>query len=214
MKALLTPILFMLSFGAGAQTGAITGAEPAPIHRFQHSFGPGTRLLSFGMGLPNLYRINYNVPDGYSHVKTTGFGPLYARFEIAASDNIGISPAFGYGTFHYSYFGWAYHPGYQEPVIYYDDVNTMNLSLVANLHFNRWINNPRLDVYAGGGVAMNYLRCRYGNIPPYKTPESKTSFTPAGKLGARYYTTPIVGLFAEAGYDGLSVVNLGFSVRF
>ena len=170
-------------------------------------FNSKTRIISFGLGVPNLYRINYDEPPGYAHVKTTGFGPIYAKFEIAATGNIGIVPAFGYSTFHYSY---------QDPlrIIYYDDVNTINLSLSGNYHFKKLFSNPRVDFYAGLGIAMNYLRSLYGNIPPYKQPESKTYFKPCGRIGMRYYIDPIFGLYAEGGYDGLSILQLGLSVKF
>ncbi len=185
-----------------------------PRKQLTNSFDHKTRIFSFALGFPNLYRVDYEEPAGYTHIKTTGFGPIYAKFEIAATDAIGIVPAFGYSTFHYSYYGWAYFPGYQQQVIYYDDVNTLHLSLSANYHFNQWITNPHIDLYAGVGIAMNYLRYRYGNIPPYREPESKTQFRPLGRVGLRYYFDATFGVFAEAGYDGFSVGQLGISVRF
>ncbi len=213
MKALLSSLLLIACFQAAR---AQTPPEHAATVRkgYSASFSKGSKIISFGMGFPNLYRISYKEPEGYTHIKTTGFGPLYAKFEIAIADNIGLNPSFGYGTFHYSYFGLAYHPGYTEQVIYYDDVNTLSLALTANFHLKSLITNPKLDVYFGGGFAMNYLKYRYGNIPPYKEPETKTKFVPAARVGVRYYFDPILGAFAEAGYDGLSVLQLGLSVRF
>jgi hypothetical protein len=170
-------------------------------------FGNNTKIISFGIGFPNLYRSSYNEPAGYTHIKTTGFGPFYAKLEFAAFKNVGLVTSFSYSTFHYSYFG---RPG----IIYYDDVNTLSFSLSGNYHFSNWITNPRLDVYAGGGLAVDYQKYTYGNIPPYRSPEHKAHIYPLLRGGARYYLDNIFGLYGEAGYDGLSVVQLGFSVRF
>jgi hypothetical protein len=176
---------------------------------FSSSFNSNSKIVSFGMGFPNLYRLNYQEPYGYTHIKTTGFGPFYAKFEFGAFDHVGLVASYAYSTFHYSYFGAG-----QQQVIHYDDVNAMSLSLSANYHFNKWITNPRLDVYAGAGVAANYVRTRYGNIPPFRERESQSEMFPVGRIGARYYIDPIFGLYGEAGFDGLSVIQLGFSVKF
>lgn len=215
MKPYTWLVLLFLTFSlpVNAQTEAEEDESGDPVPKFR-PFNGNTKIISFSMGFPNLYRTGYDEPAGYTHLKTTGFGPLFAKLEIGAWDAIGIVPSFGYSTFHYSYYGWAYFGGYKQQVVYYDDVNTINLSLAANYHFKKWITQPRLDVYAGGGLCMNYLRYRYGNIPPYKEPNAKTVFYPIGHLGARYYIDPIFGLSAEGGYDGLSILQLGFSVRF
>ena len=211
---LITTLLFFL-IGPCSLLGQEKGDEAAVSNadRFTSSFDSHTRLVSFGIGFPNLYRINYNEPTGYTHIKTSGFGPFYAKFEFAAMPHLGLAASFAYSTFHYSYYGLAYFLAPQQ-VIYYDDVNTLNISLSDNYHFNRWIKNPRLDAYAGLGLSANYLRSRYGNIPPYRVPDSRAEMFPLVRAGARYYFDPIFSLYGEAGYDGLSVVQLGFSVKF
>jgi hypothetical protein len=203
MRPFLTLILFIGFTVAGyAQEQSEAGQGTV-----SSSFSTNTKIISFGIGFPNLYRTGYNEPSGYTHIKTTGFGPFYAKLEFAAFKNVGLVTSFSYSTFHYSYFG---RPG----IIYYDDVNTLSFSLSGNYHFSNWITNPRLDVYAGGGLAVDYQKYTYGNIPPYKSPEHKAHIYPLVRGGARYYLDNIFGLYGEAGYDGLSVIQLGFSVRF
>lgn len=203
MRPFLTLMLFISFIVSGyAQEQSEAG------HKIVSSgFGNNTKIISFGIGFPNLYRSSYNEPAGYTHIKTTGFGPFYAKLEFSAFKNFGLVTSFAYGTFHYSYFG---RPG----IIYYDDINTLALSLSGNYHFANLITNPKLDIYAGTGLSVDYQKYTYGNIPPYRSPEHKAHIYPVLRAGARYYLDNIFGLYGEAGYDGLSVVQLGFSVRF
>jgi hypothetical protein len=207
MKPLLI-ILFLIS--ASIADGQVDVISDKTYATYSNSFDQHTQIISFGFGLPNLYRMQYEEPVGYHHVKTTGFGPVYFKFEFAGFKNVGLQASYAYSTFHYSYDGGT---GQAQP-IFYDDVNAMNLTLSGNYHFGQWIANPRLDLYAGAGVCISYLRYRYGNIPPYKEPSSKAGFLPVGRVGIRYYINPILSFYLEAGYDGLSIIQPGFSVRF
>jgi hypothetical protein len=214
MKPLLiTLLLFIINPFAKSQE-AETGKRIDYSGRFTTSFDRHTKIISFGLGFPNLYRIRHDEPAGYTHIKTSGFGPFYAKVEFAAMRNLGLVSSFAYSTYHYSYYGLAIFPPGPQQVIYYDDVNTLNISFSANYHFSNSIKNPKLDTYAGLGLSANYLRSRYGNIPPYREPDSRAEIFPLFRVGARYYFDPILGLYGEAGYDGLSIVQLGFSVRF
>jgi hypothetical protein len=211
--AFLTLLLVLSVVVAGAQEVPVPVVGKTP-QGFDKQFDSRTKLLSFGLGFPNLHRISYNEPKGYTHIKTSGFGPFYARFEFAAFQNLGLAASFAYSTFHYSYYGLSSFPSGPQQVIFYDDVNTLNISLSANYHFGKWITNPRLDAYAGLGLSASYLKSRYGNIPPYRSPETNAEIYPLVRAGARYYLNPIFSLYGEAGYDGLSIIQLGFSVKF
>lgn len=211
MKKLIVIILFFSSHTyLLAQEKVKKSITPSP------SFHIKTKIISFGLGFPNLHRTSYDEPKGYTHLKTTGFGPFIAKFEYGISNQLGLVASYGYGTFHYSYYGLAYYPPPTPPqqVIFSDDVNVMNVSISCNYHFSKWVTNPKLDVYAGGGIGLNYFQYRYGNIPPYKPKESKVSLVPVGRIGVRYYLDNTLGVFTECGYDGISVIQLGFSVRF
>jgi len=202
MKPCITVLVFLgFSLTVAAQKNDSKNAVPGT------SYSSGAKIISLGIGFPNLHRIRYETPAGYTHLKTTGFGPVYARFEYAAFDKVGLVASLSYSTFHYAYYG------YSPSVIHYDDANTATFSLSGNYHFTRWITNPHLDTYAGVGLSVDYQRQVFGNIPPYKSPETKAYLHPVLRAGARYYLDPGFGLFGEAGYDGLSVVQLGFSVR-
>jgi hypothetical protein len=214
MKPALVTLLAILFFHVAEAQETPVIPEIKTLELYDTRFTSNTKLISFGLGFPNLYRIRYDEPAGYTHIKTSGFGPFYAKFEFAAMENIGLAASFAYSTFHYSYYGLASFPFGQQQIIYYDDVNTLNLSLSGNYHFGKWISNPRLDAYAGLGLSANYLKSRYGNIPPYRVPDSRAEIFPLVRAGARYYLTPIFSLYGEAGYDGLSIVQLGFSVKF
>lgn len=205
MKPFFIFTLLLFSLRSAAQTeqkAEETGIKSKP------AFSINTKIVSFGIGFPNLYRMNYDEPSGFTHLKTSGFGPLYAKFEVGAFDHVGLVVSFGYSTFHYSYYG------YSPQVVHYDDVNTLSLGFSGNYHFTKWIKNPKLDLYAGAGVAVDYQKLVYGNIPPFKEPERKAHIYPVVRAGARYYLDRSFGVFAEGGYDGLSLAQLGFSVRF
>lgn len=213
--------IFIITILLLSATIVVNAQEIAAVKRnntstFSPSFTNKTKIISFGLGFPNLYRIKYDEPAGYTHLKTSGFGPFCAKLEFGAFDNLGLVTSFGYSTFHYSYYDFAYYPAPTPPqeVIYYDDVNILNLSFSANYHFNKWIKVNRLDTYAGAGLGVDYFQYRYGNIPPYRERESKAAIFPVGRVGARYYFDKTLSLYGETGYDGISIIQLGFSVKF
>src|SRR5690606_28213338 len=130
-----------------------------------------------------------------------GFGPVYAKYEHGIMDEIGLGGyiAAGFGN----YFHGANHK-----------INVFGISaaFLGYYHFNKLIPVSKLDVYAGVGVGFRSLayQAKSGNWEP----ENRFSALPVFKVGARWYFTQSFGVYAESGYDNMSSVNLGITLRF
>jgi hypothetical protein len=158
------------------------------------SFSKNTGILSFGLGFPNLINNSYN--------NFGGFGPVYAKYEHGIMDEISIGGylAAGFGNYRY---GWNSYK-----------VNVFGFSgaVLGYYHFNKLIPVSKLDVYAGIGFGFRSLAYKTdnGNFEP------DNDFDPLfiAKVGARWYFTQSFAVYAESGYDKMSSVNLGVSLRF
>lgn len=148
------------------------------------SFSKSASLLSIGIGVPNAY--------GYYNVSLP---PVYVKYEHGITDEIGIGILGGLGMGSYKFAGDKYT--YLETTI----------GALGYYHFNKLIPVSKLDVYAGVGIGLNIRDDNYAN-------SNSTNAVILGKAGARYYFNPKFAVYAEAGYDNLSPVNAGITLKF
>lgn len=162
------------------------------------SFHKGDNVVSFGLGLGRVYMNNVSTLGTYSW----GLPTMYAKYEYGIMDEISIGGRVGMGTGRYKY------------------MNTraksfgMSMAALGYYHFNKLIPVSKLDVYAGAGLGFvyrSYERFDSGNFL-YTT--NDFSVLPVFVVGARWYFTETFGVYGESGYDGLSSVNLGISLKF
>ena len=148
------------------------------------SFSKSTGLLSFGIGVPDVYG-NYRV----------SLPPLYIKYEHGITDEIGIGFLGGVGTGSYKFANDRY--SYVETT----------LAAMGYYHFNKLIPVSKLDVYAGVGVGVNIISDNFADA-------TDAVPVILGKAGARYYFSPKFAVYAEVGYDNLSPANAGITLRF
>jgi len=88
-------------------------------------------------------------------------------------------------------------------------------------HFNLGI--KKLDPYlSAGGIVLFAIATgtdtdNFEGHPLYinrPKAQSKIGFIPALSAGVRYFVTPVIGLFAELGWNDLALVNIGVSYKF
>jgi len=79
----------------------------------------------------------------------------------------------------------------------------------AAWHFNFV---PNLDTYAG--LALGYIIYSYGGDWGTYLPPATGIFDYGAFAGVRYFFTGIIGVYAEAGYSGLTFVSAGLSLKF
>jgi len=159
------------------------------------SFDKSTSIISLGYGIPNVPTNDFS---GVSSNRAA-FGPIYGKYEHGfLRDEIGLGGqiAFSFGRVKYA--------------SYVNHVNAFDMGVLGFYHFNKLIPVESLDVYAGLGFTVRTVS--------YSLDSGYGSYTDTGvygaiRVGARYYVKPKLGLFADLGYDNMSVLNLGVTFR-
>ena len=64
-----------------------------------------------------------------------------------------------------------------------------------------------MDVYAGAGLAFKSVGYSENGF------NDDATVTVPFKVGIRYYIKPKFAFYAESGYDGMSAVNLGITLK-
>jgi len=167
------------------------------------SFSKNTGLLSFGLGFPNRSGTGYDYWGG--NERRFGIGPGYIKYEHGIIDEVGIG---GYIA------GAASRYKYGPDRRYTDHVFSVSLGVMGFYHFNKLIPVRQLDVYAGAGLGIRQRTFTYDDDFINEDSDSDFDAMPLIKVGARYYFTRVFGVYAEGGYDNMSDVNLGITLRF
>lgn len=164
--------------------------------------------------MPNKYRSNYTYPTGFRQGTISGFMPVYGRVEYAVSRKVSIGAMLVYDVFYNNYYQLYYGNGNTFSRNRKDKVRLFNYGLAGWYHFGSIIPVKNLDVYAGLGLTLNKIT--HSSLPQgdstVATKENTAS--PYLKAGARYFISRSASVFADAGYDNHTIVNIGFSCRF
>ncbi len=157
------------------------------------SYDQNTMLLSFGLGFPNV-AVSYN---GLS-----GFPPLYAKFEHGfLRDEVGLGGyvSTGFGSVNY-YNGNNYD----------NNFTAFSFGVLGYYHFNKLIPIEQMDVYAGAGLGFRAVSYNGNDVYVYDNDNDVIGIV---KVGIRYYIKPKFAFYAESGYDGMSSINLGITLK-
>lgn len=190
--------IFLLVLGCAMATG-IAGAQNRTAR--VDSFERGDVVLNLGVGLGNMV---------YSNGYTNKVPPISLSGEYAMTSGlfkngrggIGLGAYVGYTGAKYRAFndidaGWRYH--------------NLILGVRGALHY-QFVN--RLDTYLGLFLGYNItMTSEYGKFATKPSAPSNGGFEFAFYVGARYYMTRRLAVFAEVGY-GLATVNLGLAYKF
>ncbi|NJM24430.1 MAG: porin family protein [Bacteroidia bacterium] len=200
MKNLRVLLVFaLLAFGSAAmaQNGRSFYNSPYKT-RNSGSFDKSTGLLTFSYGFPNVPVRGYSYA-GFGGPDRLGFGPVYVKYEHGLLDEVGIGgqAAFAVGKVDY---------GADEA-----NITAFHFAVLGYYHFNKLIPIKVLDVYAGTGLAFRSRAVNWDNDADLD--DSSTRVYVPFKVGARWYFKPRLGLYLEAGYDDMSDVNLGITLR-
>lgn len=197
----LTCILLLTLAGSVQAQNARSFYKTSYKSRNSGSFSARSGLLSFGIGFPNRSGAGYDWDND-----RLGFGPLYVKYEHGILDELGIG---GYVA------AAASRHKYGPNDRYTDKVFSVSIGAMAYYHFNKLIPVRKLDVYAGAGIGGRQLSYSYDNDwAGTRYEDSEFDVIPLFKVGARYYFTKMFGVYGEGGYDDMSDVNLGITLRF
>ncbi len=200
VSALACLMLLILAQPVQAQNGRAF-YKTSYKSRNSGSFSSQASLLSFGIGFPNRSGAGYDWDSD-----RLGFGPLSVKYEHGILNELGIG---GYVA------GAASRHKYGPNDRYTDKVFSVSVGAMAYYHFNKLIPVRKLDVYAGAGIGGRRLSYTYDNDwNGSRYNDSEFDIIPLFKVGARYYFTKMFGVYGEGGYDDMSDVNLGITLRF
>ncbi len=200
--------------------------------RGRNCYSQGTTTLTLGCGFPNLTKVmwssSFSYEDGY---KVTGYGPFHFKAEYGLSDNISMGVSIGYVCTNWSWennytdyeeiatvddYGYIVYD-YKEVAYSYTEglkYSALNINARLNVHF---LTSQHLDPYMGLGIGYNKATFNYySNDPDYVYSETISSPIPLGfevTLGLRYYFTPNIGIYAEAGLSK-SILQSGLAIKF
>jgi len=210
MKTCLTLLLLSCAITLWAQPDTINSKRlPSQAYYERGSFIPSASL-----GIADVYRNSYSLPEGFSKNSTSGFVPVYFKVEYGLTRNVGIAATLCYDAFNYNFS--QQYVGNNGPFIRNktDAFRSFSGGLAAFYHLGNVIRVKRLDPFVGAGLCVNNIR--YNAYPQGDSLSVRTDHTTDLylKVGARYYISRKFSLFGEAGYDNHTILSLGFSCRF
>jgi opacity protein-like surface antigen len=176
---------------------AIVFSSISVLQAQESMFNLGDKVVSLGIGFGStLYTGSY-----YSR----GVPPISIAYEQAIKDEvlekgvIGVGGWLGYTSYKYDYLGWGYK--YSNFII----------GAMGSFHYPLV---DKLDTYVGIGLGYNIASAKeFGTIPGgYDYNVSSGGVVFAGMVGARYYFTDKIAVFAQAGY-GISYFTIGVCFR-
>lgn len=196
-------------------TGATWAQDIAPVSGHKGSaYQPHTYVATLGIGFVNSYRTDYSVPATFERGNTTGFAPIFGKIEYGLTPHFSMAVAGAYNVLYFNSF--HLYPGYNGDIKRYtaDQFRIMNVGLTGFYHFTGLFHISRLDPFIAFGAGINNIRNTALPQGDSVIIRRTHTITPSLKVGARYYISDKVGVYADAGYDKLSIVNLGVSCRF
>lgn len=171
-------------------------------------------MFTIGAGFFDGWRSNYTFPAGFQKGNFSGFAPLFARVELDISRSISMGFYFTYDAFTNNYSQIVESNGgtYYRPKT--DISQVFGAGFSAWYHLGKFIRVPNLDPFIGVGVE----ECNFHQaaMPQGDSTVAHTDHTinPSVKAGVRYYFSPKCSLYADAGFDMTSKMDIGFSCRF
>jgi opacity protein-like surface antigen len=169
------------------------------------AFSQGSSTFSVGYGFGNIWRTLFKL----SGAKVSATGPVALVYEYGAAEKISVGVSLGYSKITGKYTDPS------DPTFTSQESLT-NISALAraNYHFG---SSEKFDPYLG--IGLGYYHFKY----EYKDSDGDTNggafaipgaFGFSGQLGAKYYFSPQFGLYAEVGYVGGSIAQIGLTAKF
>jgi hypothetical protein len=123
----------------------------------------------------------------------SGFPPIYAKYEHGfLRDEVGLGGyiASGFGT------------------IANNNFAAFSFGILGYYHFNKLIPISKMDVYAGAGGGFRSVSFDKTTID-----RNRSDALLIVRVGIRYFLKPKLAVYAETGFDGMSTINLGVTLK-
>jgi opacity protein-like surface antigen len=188
--------------------------------RSRNCFKEGTMVISLGYGVPNLGRSIFKLTeDLYPESTSSGYGPIFAKFEYAVSNKIGLGAVIRIhgASLDYPVEGFAESSsGFRDSAVTYNYKQKIS-SFAAMFRFNyHFATGKKIDPYVGLGLGYGNTKWTFedggddfGAAPTF------SSLIPIGgelTVGMRYFFSDAVGAYAEVGLSK-SIANFGLAIK-
>lgn len=147
--------------------------------------------------------------------------PISAALDIGVTDDISVGGYLGFTTASWKESGRGYCNMHNNGYWYnYTDTYRWNYYLFGvrgAFHFARFIDNDKVDLYAGLLLGARYAHYSWSTDDPcpksaYTSGQTGSGLLLAGFVGCRYRFTDKIGVFAELGY-GISFATVGVNFK-
>ncbi|HNP49816.1 MAG TPA: hypothetical protein PKL85_13320 [Bacteroidia bacterium] len=179
------------------------------------AFEDGNNNVSIGYGFVTFAGALFNTYEDQNNYNFSITGPIFAKYEHAVSDHIGVGLNFAYAKWKLSY-NYESYDANNNAVTYTESDSYSTYSILGrfNLHFG---NLDKFDPFWGVGVGYRSGTWKYESNDPYGINDLNISNPiPLGfetTIGARYYFTDNIGVYAETGI-AKAVIQAGLNFKF
>lgn len=182
----------LLTLCAILMIGTIVSAQ-------EGSFNKGDNLINIGIGLGSPF-----FGSGYS--ASLPINPSVS-FEHGVNDVISIGGQISYASAKYTYNGYGY---YDESFSFKQSATYVGFR--GSYHFNEALSlADKWDLY--GGASLGYVIVSASDVNGYDY-ASASAFGYGLYGGGKYFFSKRTGIYAELGYQSLSFLNVGLSLKF
>jgi len=179
------------------------------------AFQEGDHAISVGHGAVTFLGNLNRTFDSYTDMGYKGLGPLYLKYEYGVTDRIGLGINFAYATNEWSY-RYETTDDQGNTTTYRESTERDTYSVLARLSYH-FGNSERFDPYFGFGVGYRDANWKMNTSGPGGgSGVELKSLMPFGfefTLGARYFFSNNIGVFAEVG-AAKSVMQGGLVAKF
>lgn len=178
--------------------------------------GQGAKVVNVGYGVGSIWKTLFKLTAGFTNSKTTAVGPIAVGFEYGVSEKIGVGVQLGYGSVK----NVSTDPGANSnggDLITTEELKSLQVFARGNYHFGQ---SEKFDPYLGLGLGygnFKYTVTDNESDPNYQFSGGisvPSSFIYSGALGAKYYFTSNIGIYAEIGYVTGSYFQGGIAIKF
>ncbi|MCX6317087.1 MAG: outer membrane beta-barrel protein [Bacteroidetes bacterium] len=176
--------------------------------------GQGTKVVNLGYGVGSIWKTLFKLSAGFTNSKTTAVGPYAVGFEYGVSEKIGVGVQLGYGSVK----NVSTDPGANSnggDLITTEELKSLQIFARGNYHFGQ---SEKFDPYLGLGLGYGNFKLNSSDNDANYSFNSAVSipsaFIYSGALGAKYYFTSNIGLYAEIGYVTGSYFQGGIAIKF
>jgi outer membrane protein W len=169
--------------------------------------GNGTIVVNAGYGFGNIWKSLFKAVGSFSGNKVTATGPIALGFEYGVAEKIGVGLQLGYGQVKSTAKSGSFTQS--------ESLTSIQALVRANYHFG---SSAKFDPYIGLGLGYGNFKYKYTDTDPTADPVSTFSvpgaFGFSGALGARYFFSEKIGIYAEVGYVTGSIAQAGLVAKF